>query len=262
LRLPPSHITWRRPPDRGGHHGRKAITGSSDASPGDQDRRSARALILKFGAVVALLAALVLLWRFTPVGAFASVEAAGSFFESYRSHPAAPVFTVLAFIAGGLVAFPVTIMIVAAAATFGLWPGALYAALGVLASAAVGYGVGHAAGAAHVHGLLGPRARKVTDAVGRRGVLAVMAVRIVPVAPFSIVNVVAGALNIKFADFVVGTVLGVAPAFLVSSLAGDRVSSFVARPTATGAAVLALVLCVWLGLSLALQAAMRRRARA
>jgi phospholipase D1/2 len=152
-------------------------------------------------------------------------------------------------------------MIVATTAAFGLWPGTLHAALGSLASAAVGYWVGHVIGAARIGRHLGPRAEKIKNNIGEHGIIAIMTIRIVPIAPFSIVNVVAGALNINFTHYMLGTALGLAPGFIVLAFAGDQVSSFMAHPSLSGAAVLGLILLAWLALSLVLQSALRRRTK-
>lgn len=208
------------------------------------------------------LIALVLLWRFTPLREFATPDAAIHFFRSYRHHPLALAIVTLIYVAGGLLGFPVTVMIVATTAAFGLWTGVFYASVGSLVSAAVGYGVGRLIGAARLEHLLGSRTRKIKDGITGHGIVAITTIRILPVAPFSIVNVFAGALCVRFMDYMIGTVLGLAPGFIVLAVAGRRVSSFMAHPTLQGGAMLALVLAVWLAFSYGLQALVRHRARA
>ena len=53
---------------------------------------------------------------------------------------------------------------------------------------------------------MGPRLNRIRRGIVRRGVLAVAAVRLVPIAPFTVVNLVAGASRIPLLDFVLGTV--------------------------------------------------------
>lgn len=51
-----------------------------------------------------------------------------------------------------------------------------------------------------------------------------MALRIFPVAPFNVINLVAGASHASFRDFVAGTAIGLAPGVLVlTSAAGVAV---------------------------------------
>lgn len=232
------------------------------ANIGAQKLRKAagpRGPLFKLAAAAAVLAALVMLWRFTPLEELATAAATSAFLETYSAHPLAPLVTVLVFVVGGLVAFPVTVMIVATTAAFGLWPGILTAALGSLASAAAGYGVGYVIGTHRMHRLLGRRLKRIRRSVNRQGVMAVTTIRIVPVAPFTIINLVSGALRIRFVDFMIGTVLGLTPGFVILSLAGHRVSEFMADPSLADAALLGLVLAAWIGLTFALQVILARR---
>jgi len=59
----------------------------------------------------------------------------------------------------------------------------------------------------------------------------VILIRIIPVAPFTIVNLVAGASHIRFRDFALGTVLGEVPGLLVLALFVDQVSETVRHPS-------------------------------
>jgi uncharacterized membrane protein YdjX (TVP38/TMEM64 family) len=63
-----------------------------------------------------------------------------------------------------------------------------------------------------------------------KGVLTVMALRILPVAPFSILNAVAGASHLKAKDFFVGTVLGELPGLVSLALFLDQVTETVRHP--------------------------------
>jgi uncharacterized membrane protein YdjX (TVP38/TMEM64 family) len=51
--------------------------------------------------------------------------------------------------------------------------------------------------------------------------LTMITVRIVPVAPFTVINIVAGASHIKFRDYFWGTLLGMFPGILALAAAGE-----------------------------------------
>jgi uncharacterized membrane protein YdjX (TVP38/TMEM64 family) len=63
---------------------------------------------------------------------------------------------------------------------------------------------------------------RYVDRVGRRlaggRVLSIALVQLLSVAPFTIVNVVAGALRVGVARFLAGTLLGIAPATIAVAL--------------------------------------------
>ena len=75
--------------------------------------------------------------------------------------------------------------------------------------------------------------------------------RNLPLAPFTIVNMVAGASHIKLKDFLLGTALGMLPGIVAITVFADRVLAAVKNPDWTNIAVaagIALVLAVggWL----------------
>src|SRR5262249_53338745 len=147
-----------------------------------------RAPLLKIGLVAALILALALAWYATPLAQWADPDAVRASLAELGQSPWAPVLVVATFVAAGLVAFPVTVLIAATAAAFGAWPGLPYATIGVLASAAITYAVGARLGKQALRAVLGPRLNRVRRRIARQGVVAVATVRLVPLAPFTVVN--------------------------------------------------------------------------
>ena len=76
----------------------------------------------------------------------------------------------------------------------------------------------------------------------------------VPVAPFTLINMVAGASHIRFVDYLLGTALGMGPGLVVLVLFGRQLGEAIADPGLTEVALLVAAAAAWLGLSFALQA--------
>jgi phospholipase D1/2 len=55
-------------------------------------------------------------------------------------------------------------------------------------------------------------------------------VRNIPVAPFTVVNLVAGASKIHFRDYLLGTVIGMAPGIAALTIFMDRLEQAVRNP--------------------------------
>lgn len=55
--------------------------------------------------------------------------------------------------------------------------------------------------------------------------------RVVPVAPFTLLNLVAGASHLRLWDFVLGTALGMAPGVIVICVFTDRVAAVLNDPS-------------------------------
>jgi len=82
----------------------------------------------------------------------------------------------------------------------------------------------------------------------------------VPVAPFTVINLVAGASHISLRDYLIGTALGMLPGVFMISFFVDRLLEAVRRPGAGTLAVLAVAALVLVFGSLAFRAWARRRA--
>ena len=136
--------------------------------------------------LVAALAGLALAWQYTSLKDFADVGFVSSVI-SERSH-FAPLLAIAAFVVGGLVVFPVLVLIAATAAALGPWMGFVSAGIGVLLSALTLFLIGRFLGHVRLQRLLGRRAARIQRRVIGKGVVAVAMIRMVPIAPFSIVN--------------------------------------------------------------------------
>jgi uncharacterized membrane protein YdjX (TVP38/TMEM64 family) len=69
---------------------------------------------------------------------------------------------------------------------------------------------------------------------------------------------VAGASGIKLIDFTAGTLLGLLPGLILMSALGAQIARIVKAPTAFEVALFALCIVAWIGLSVGIQAAIRR----
>jgi phospholipase D1/2 len=230
---------------------------------GERPRAQRISRLFKLTAIAIFVLSLVVAWRFTPLSALAHPDLVRQGLVDIADMRAAPLIVVAVFVLGGLVAFPVLLLIAATAAAFGPWLGFTLAGAGAIASAAVTYSIGAAIGRVSLERALGPRMSRVRRAIVRRGLLAVAAVRLVPIAPFTLVNLVAGASRIPFADYVLGTAIGMAPGLIVMSALGHQIWSIVGHPTVKNLVLFAVVLLAWLGISVGAQALLlrwRRRA--
>ena len=84
-------------------------------------------------------------------------------------------------------------------------------------------------------------------------------IRIMPVAPFTIVNLVAGASHIRFRNFALGTVLGELPGLLGIAIFIDQVSDTVRHPSVMNISMLAGVVCLFFLAGIGLWRRLNRR---
>ena len=86
--------------------------------------------------------------------------------------------------------------------------------------------------------------------------------RLLPVAPFSVVNVVAGASHIRWSDFLLGTVIGLAPGITTLTFFVDRAIAAIREPGAGTFAWLAVAICIVVALAWVLRRKLQRRGTA
>jgi phospholipase D1/2 len=211
-------------------------------------------------AAILVLLALAATWRLTPLGDHLNPEAVLTWAAWARSLPYAPLVGAVIFTAASLAMVPVTALIVATALVYGPWLGFGISLTGSVLSAALAFGVGSRLWHGQMSRLDG-RLHRLSRRLARRGVIAVAALRMVPVAPFTVVNVAAGISHIRLRDFVLGTMLGLAPGTLALTVLAEGAASAVREPSLpTALFVVVLAALLLLGLR-ALYLRARARAR-
>ena len=177
-----------------------------------------------------ILLGLPLLWRWTPLYDWFNLETIFAWQESVKNDAAAPLYVTAAYLIGSLCFFPITILNLATVFAFGpLW-GNIYALSGWLLSSAEGYGIGRLIGKDLLHKLAGRRLAPLVDRIEQHGFLAVLAMRVVPVGPFTLVNLFIGASGIRFLDFILASVVGRVPGILVLTLFAVQIENALRRP--------------------------------
>jgi uncharacterized membrane protein YdjX (TVP38/TMEM64 family) len=191
-------------------------------------------LLVAGAALAAGLAALVLPDR---DGLVRLVESAGSL------GPALAVFGTSLLI---LAMFPRTVLAFVGGLLFGMGPGALYSLAGALIGASVAFWLGRVMGrdlidlavkSAETPGVRGRIARRITrvDAwLGRHGILGVLTIRLLPIAPYGLMSYAFGTSATRYRDFLLGSLIGAAPTTFGYAALGAAVLGPGAVPTALG----------------------------
>jgi phospholipase D1/2 len=187
-----------------------------------------------------LLLALSMAWRWTPLKEAINLETVVQWQQSLKDHPTAFFWVASAYLIGGLVLFPVTILNVATVVTFGPVTGNAYALAGWLFSAAMSFGIGRTAGSTTIQKIPRLRLNPVFHEAGRHGFVTVLSMRIVPLAPFTVINLIIGASGIGFRDFILASLVGRIPGIVTLTLFGVQLEYFLRRPGLQSLALLAL----------------------
>lgn len=154
---------------------------------------------------------------------------------------------------------PQFVLIAAAVVAFGPWAGFAYSWVGTLVSSLVGFWLGRRFGARMLREYGGEGVRRFTALVGRNGLWASLVVRLVPSAPFIVVNMAAGVTPMRAWAFALGTGVGIVPKIALTAFAGNAVIRGLNGQGGGHWLTLALVATVWIGAALVARAWLRRR---
>lgn len=209
---------------------------------------------LAAGALV--LATLISLWTWGPLREMASPEAMASLAGDVQGNPAAMLGAIVVHAVAGLVAMPVTLLIVATMLVFGPAWGAGIALAGCLANAAAVHAVGRLLGG-NVESRLSGRFSLVTALLRRHGVASIALVRLVPLAPYTVVSVLAGIVRVPFRAYILGTALGLLPGIVALAILGKGLRDALENPSPATWMILCGLVGAWIAGALFL----RRRAR-
>ncbi|UQR67437.1 VTT domain-containing protein [Bradyrhizobium sp. C-145] len=204
--------------------------------------------LMGIASITVALFGLTMAWSYTPLSDFTDAPHISALLSAYSQSIWGPLFAIAAFVVGGLVVFPVLVLIAATAAALGPWLGFITAMAGVLLSAFILFAIGRGLGRQRLQQLLGRRAARIQERVVGKGILAVVVIRMIPIAPFSVVNVVAGASTLPLRDFMVGTLLGMMPGILAMAVLGAQIADFARNASWSNILLLALAFLGWLGI--------------
>ena len=209
--------------------------------------------VLRLAAVVGGIVCLIFIWNSSSLAEWTDPASLGALLQVLRASAWAIPIVIGVFLLGSLVVFPVTVLIAATAIALGPWSGFLWASVGSLCGALVSYLMGHVIGRRPFESLFGQWIHRIDQRLGNGGVISVFLMHTLPVAPFTVVNVVAGASSIRFREFIIGTVLGVGPSVAALTLLSDRLRALWEHPAPAELGLLTLAVLLWLGLVAGLQ---------
>jgi phosphatidylserine/phosphatidylglycerophosphate/cardiolipin synthase-like enzyme/uncharacterized membrane protein YdjX (TVP38/TMEM64 family) len=186
--------------------------------------------VMKLAAVLLILLALTAAWRWSPLAEWATRENLAAWAGKIQDQPLSFLIVLGVYIAGGFLMVPITLLVGVTAMVFDPVIGALYALSGCLVSALTTFWAGAGLGKQMVRKVAGKKLNHISRQMARQGILTVALIRNIPVAPFSLVNLIAGASHINLKDYLLGTVAGMLPGILVITIFADRLLYTIQHP--------------------------------
>ena len=185
-------------------------------------------------------------------------EAAVEHWLGAATGPWALPAAVCAFAIMAFLGVPQFVLIAAAVVAFGPWTGFAYSWIGTLVSALVGFWLGRTFGAKVLRDFAGEGVAKFMRLIGKNGFLASLIVRLVPSAPFIVVNMAAGVTPMRLRDFAAGTAIGIIPKIGLTAFAGNSIVQAMRGGGLQHILLLAIAVAVWIAAGLVARAWLKR----
>jgi phosphatidylserine/phosphatidylglycerophosphate/cardiolipin synthase-like enzyme/uncharacterized membrane protein YdjX (TVP38/TMEM64 family) len=182
----------------------------------------------RLALIAALIGAMAALWRFTPLAELASADNVVGWAKAFGATWWAPIVVMVAYTPACFVMFPRPLITLASVIAFGAWLGFLYSLAGIVAAAVVTYFAGKHMRRDTVRRLAGPKIERMVEVLRKHGLLAMSLLRLVPIAPFFVVGLVAGAVRLKLWHLAAGTAIGMLPGTLAATVFGDQLENALA----------------------------------
>lgn len=170
--------------------------------------------------LILLLIALVLAWRWSSLSDWLDPHRLVEALRQAGAHQG-PLISITYIAVASVAAVPLGIVIVVSAITFGPWLGGLFVLAGACLGGGISYGIGSHLGHEALCRFAGKRANELSQRLEQRGFVSVFILRLLPIAPFAIVNMIAGASHIRWRDFLLGTFFGMMPGIVIITTLSD-----------------------------------------
>ena len=191
--------------------------------------KQTRRIWIGIGVLVLLFAAAAA-WKWTPLADLIDINRTARWAATLRDSPARHFYLLAAYVIGSVLLVPITLLILITAIVFGPVLGTIYASIGCLVGAVVTYAIGYFLGKDFVRKMAGSKWKRVEESIGQTGIIAVATLRLLPVAPFTVVNIVSGAFKVPPRDYFIGSILGLVPGIVVTNLFAHQFQSAIRNP--------------------------------
>jgi uncharacterized membrane protein YdjX (TVP38/TMEM64 family) len=189
--------------------------------------------------------ALFLAWRYTPLAEYATPDQMMDWARQLGRMKWTALAVIAVYTPSAFIMFPRPLITLFAVVAFGPWFGFGVAMAGIAGSALATYAIGRALSPGTVRRVAGDKLTQASEIVRRRGLAAVFAVTVAPIAPFPVIGMAAGAVRIKVLHYLAGTLGGMLPGTLATTVFARELEAALEDPSRINYWVVAAVILVF-----------------
>lgn len=137
----------------------------------------------------------------------------------------APIIYIFLYTIGTILILPSTPLNLSGGAIFGIWWGTLWTTIAAIIAAIIAFYYSRTIGRDLIAHRLKGQIATIDAEMQQGGLFYMFAIRLLPIIPYGIVNFAAGLTSIRFADYLIGTMLGTLPGILPFVMMGAGIKS-------------------------------------
>ncbi|MGB6297647.1 MAG: TVP38/TMEM64 family protein [Rivularia sp. (in: cyanobacteria)] len=126
----------------------------------------------------------------------------------------APIIYIALYILATILIMPSTALNLTGGAIFGLWLGTLWTSIAAITAAVISFIYSRSFARKALAKNLARNWQRMDAEVARGGIFYIIAIRLLPIIPYGLVNFAAGLTSVSFKDYFLGTTLGTIPGIL------------------------------------------------
>jgi len=197
-----------------------------------EQRPDGRKRLVVFVGIITGLLALALLWQTTELQQWLNPQILAQKVSSLSAPGHLNNFIIfLSLIIAAILMVPITLLAVLAGILFDASVAFGYIFSSALGASALGFISGRLLGKGLIEQFDLKRVERLSKRVAERGTIAVSILRLVPIAPFAVFNLVAGASHLSFRQFMLGSIFGLAPGLAAITLFSNTLWNAIIEPT-------------------------------
>ncbi|MFV2104477.1 TVP38/TMEM64 family protein [Micromonospora sp. LOL_024] len=136
----------------------------------------------------------------------------------------APLLFTAGYAVGTVLLVPGVLLTTAAGALFGVVGGSVVVLVGATLGAVASFLLGRLLGRPAVERLVGGRLQRLDGFLTRRGLVAVIGLRLVPLVPFALLNYGSGVTAVRLRDYTIGSAIGMTPGIVAYTAVGGSLA--------------------------------------
>lgn len=194
----------------------------------EEGKKSGKDILLKIGVLAGLVAAVVLIFQFTPLSTSDFTPTNIKNFILNFGVLAPAIFILIYAARAVILIIPVGVMSWVGGLAFGIWWGTVLILIGATLGSCLSFLVARYFGRDFIERfewLHKGRIKKFDEGIAQNGFKVILFVRLIPLFQYDAVNFGAGLSKIKFRDYALATFIGMIPGGFINALVGDSLEN-------------------------------------